>query len=134
MTETGNPLGTVRRPPLGNRGVWFAAIWLFFLLDPLLVAVRELDTLDGVAGLLLTLAFAAFYLRVFIGVRRDRAEQLSLRPPMREAVTDLAVLVALGTGMTITLGQVGTTAAVYCAVVAMMVFPFRIGATITLVI
>ena len=42
----------------------------------------------------------------------------------------LAVLLGLGLLMTLTLGQVGTAAAVYCAVAAMMMFPFRVAAAI----
>ena len=52
-------------------------------------------------------------------MRRDRA-QLSLRPPRSTAVTWLAALLVLGMLMCLTLGQVGTAAAVYCAVAAMM--------------
>ena len=81
----------------------------------------------------LTVAFGALYLWVFVAVRRDRA-QLSLHPPRSTAVTWLAALLVLGTLMCLTLGQVGTAAAVYCAVAAMMLFPFRIAATITLLI
>jgi two-component system sensor histidine kinase DesK len=134
MSDTRDPLATVRRQPLGRRGAWFAAIWLFFLLDPLLVAWHHRDSLAGVVGLLSTVAFAGFYLWVFVGLRRERAERLTLCPPVRTAVLDLVVLVGLAVLMTVSLGQVGTAAAVYCAVVAMMVFPFRVGATITLVI
>ena len=126
-------LAGVQQQPLGRRGPWFAAVWLFFLLDPLLYGWHHRDTAAGVLGMALTVAFGALYLWVFVAVRRDRA-QLSLHPPRSTAVTWLAALLVLGTLMCLTLGQVGTAAAVYCAVAAMMLFPFRIAATITLLI
>ena len=59
MTETQEPPGgpcPSQRWAAG--GPWFAAIWLFFLLDPLLVAWRHRDTVSSVPRLwLLTLAF-----------------------------------------------------------------------------
>ncbi len=122
-------LTDVQEQPLGRRGPWFAAIWLFFLLDPLLVGWHHRGTAAGVGGMVLTVAFGAFYLWVFIGIRRDR-DRLSLHPPVTTAVTWLAVLLGLGLLMTLTLGQVGTASAVYCAVAAMMMFPFRVAAAI----
>jgi two-component system sensor histidine kinase DesK len=124
-------LAVVQEQPLGRRGPWFAAIWLFFLLDPLLVGWHERDTASGIAGMVLTVAFAACYMKVFIGLRRGRA-RLEMHPQRAVAVTWFAVLLALGMSMVLTLGQVGTTSAVYCAVAAMMLFPFRVAGTITL--
>ena len=43
-------LTDVQQQPLGRRGPWFAAVWLFFLLDPLLVGWHHRDTAAGVSG------------------------------------------------------------------------------------
>ena len=81
--SSGSP---IPETPVARRwGVGFAAIWLFFLLDPLLDGWHHRDTAAGVLGMALTVAFGACYLWVFIAVRRDRA-QLSLHPPRSTAV------------------------------------------------
>ncbi len=132
MTEDAESLATLRQP-LGRRGPWFAAVWLFFLLDPLLVAWHHRDTTAGIAGLVLTLAFGACYLLVFTSVRRLRAS-LSVQPPVRTALLWLVVLTVLAVLMCVTLGQVGTTASVYLAVAGVMLLPFRWALAIALAI
>lgn len=121
------------RQPLGRRGPWFAAVWLFFLVDPLLVAWHHRDTFAGIAGFVLTLAFGACYMLVFASVRRLRSS-LSVRPPASTSVLWLLVLILLAALMCVTLGQVGTTASVYLAVAGVMLLPFRWAFALALVI
>ncbi|WP_228522404.1 sensor histidine kinase [Nocardioides islandensis] len=115
--------------PLGRRGPWFAAIWLFFLLDPFLVGWHHRGTVAGVLGMLLTVAFGATYMWLWLQLRADRA-RLRDEPPVASSLLWLAGLVTLGLLMVVALGQVGTTAAVYVAVATMMLFPFVVGAAI----
>jgi two-component system sensor histidine kinase DesK len=111
--------------PVARRwGVAFAAIWLFFLLEPLLAAWRARDTVAGVVGGLVTVVFAAFYMTIWVRLRRDRADFAS-DPAIARSLSYLVVLLALAGVMVATLGQAGTTAFVYCAVAAVMLLPIR---------
>src|SRR3954452_23927706 len=133
VSETKDLTAVLRQQPLGRRGPWFAAVWLFFLLDPLLVGWHHRDTVAGVAGMVLTVVFGAVYMWLWVSLRQDRS-QLMGRPALPEALLWLGSLVALGLLMVLALGQVGTASAVYCAVAAVMLFPFAVGAAITLAI
>src|SRR3954453_19162079 len=133
VSETKDLTAVLRQQPLGRRGPWFAAVWLFFLLDPLLGGWHHRDTVAGVAGMVLTVVFGAVYMWLWVSLRQDRS-QLMARPALPEALLWLGSLVALGLLMVLTLGQVGTASAVYCAVAAVMLFPFTVGAAITLAI
>ena len=117
--------GTAASTPMGRRGPWFAAIWLFFLVDPLRVGWADRDRVSGVVGLVVTLAFAVVYLQLWLRVRRLRA--VPLPGASRSGVLGFGVLLALGVAMVLTLGQVGTTASVYLAVTAVLVFPTRVA-------
>jgi two-component system, NarL family, sensor histidine kinase DesK len=130
MSETRDSVVALRQQPLGRRGPWLAAIWLFFLLDPFLVGWHHRDSAAGVAGMVLTVAFGAAYMSLWMRLRSDRF-QLQSEPPLGTAVLWLVGLLALGLLMTLTLGQVGTTAAVYCVVAAMMLFSFPVAAVMT---
>ena len=59
--------------PLGRRGPWFAAIWLFFLLDPLLVGWHHRGTVAGVAGMVLTIVFGTVYMAMWLRLWRRGA-------------------------------------------------------------
>ena len=125
--------GVPEQQPLGRRGPWFAAIWLFFLLDPLLVGWHHRGTVAGVAGMLLTVAFGASYMGVWLRLRADRA-RLQDEPPLTTSLLWLGGLVGLGLLVTVTLGQVGMATAVYVTVAAMMLFSFPVAASITVAI
>jgi two-component system sensor histidine kinase DesK len=112
--------------PLGRWGPWFAAVWLFFLLDPLSVAWDVRDTAKGVVGLGSTVAFAVLYMAIWIQLRRDRANLIA-RPTVAGALAYFIPLLGIAVVMTICIGQSGTAAAVYCAVAAIMLFRFTIG-------
>lgn len=117
--------------PLGRWGPWFAAIWLVFLIDPVRVAWDVRDTAAGDVGLLATLAFAVLYLFIWIRLRADRARLVS-RPSALEAVGWMTAMVGLAAVMVWALGEAGSASAVYCAVVAVMVFPFVYAAPLVI--
>jgi two-component system, NarL family, sensor histidine kinase DesK len=117
--------------PLSRRGVLFAAIWLFFLVEPLRVGWAHRDSLEGVLGILATVAFGAAYLLSWQQLRRGRA-QLLVRPPTGIALAWFVALVALGVLMVVTLGQVGTTSSVYIAVTSVMLLRARVALVMVL--
>jgi two-component system sensor histidine kinase DesK len=104
----------------------FAAIWLFFLIEPLREGWAHRDSVEGMLGIVATIAFGAVYMLSWIQLRRGRA-QLMARPPTGVALAWLMSLVALGLLMVLTLGQIGTTASVYIAVSSVMLFPIRVA-------
>ena len=110
----------------GRFGLLFAGVWLVFLVDALRTAWRlagdEDTALAGWVGLLATVAFAASYLAVFSWIR-GRRRRMQMRVPAREAWAMLAGLCALMAVMVAAIGQEGTAAVVYVAVVAVMCLP-----------
>ena len=110
----------------GRFGLLFAGVWLVFLVDALRAAWRlagdEDTALAGWVGLVATVAFAASYLAVFSWIR-GRRRRMQLRVPAREAWAMLAGLCALMAVMIAAIGQQGTAAVVYVAVVAVMCLP-----------
>ncbi|TDE94921.1 histidine kinase [Occultella glacieicola] len=122
---------TVERAPGDARtgprrwGVLFAAVWLFYLLNPLEVAWSRRDTVAGWVGLVATVAFAAVYLTIFLALRFRRRPGGPFRPfeHRTTAAAALAVEVALAVVICLSLGQIGTATAVYLAVIAVMCLP-----------
>jgi len=124
---TNVPTTPVPQQPLTRRwGVGFAAIWLFFLLDPLKHAWDARDTLAGVVGGLVTIVFGAFYLMIWARLRRDRND-FAGPPAAVRSLTYLVVLLALAGVMIATLGETGMNSLVYVAVAAVMMFPLRVA-------
>jgi two-component system, NarL family, sensor histidine kinase DesK len=119
--------------PVARRwGVGFAAIWLFFLLDPLAEAGRTRDTVAGVVGGVVTIVFGTFYMTIWVRLRRDRND-FAGPPPRAQSLTYVVVLLALAGVMVATLGEPGMNSFVYCAVAAVMIFPLR-GAALAMLV
>jgi two-component system sensor histidine kinase DesK len=115
----------------GRRGAWFAALWLFFLAQPLQAAWGERDTWQGVAGAVVTIVFAVVYMAVWLRARRDNRTSMP-EPGLGVAIPWLVLLAALATGMVLLLGEAGMAGAVYCAVACVMLFPSRVAALLVL--
>jgi two-component system, NarL family, sensor histidine kinase DesK len=98
-------------------GLWFAAVWLLYLLSPLSAAWDRRDEVRGWVGIVATLVFAGLYLTIFMMLRWRRTGQPFRTPgsPSRALVLVLA-MVALGITMCVAIGQPGEAAAVYVAV------------------
>ena len=124
-TETAAPSDQQVR--MGRLGPFFAAIWLFFLVNPLLEGWAHRDELRGVLGIVVTLAFAAAYMAIWVRTRSDRAKLVD-NPPLGRAIAYIALLVVLGVLMMVLLGEAGIASVVYIGVACVMVFPFRIAA------
>jgi len=120
--------------PVARRwGIGFAAIWLFFLADPLIAAWNTRDTVAGVVGGVVTVVFGAFYMSIWVRLRRDRND-FAGPPSTASSATYLVVLLALSGVMIATLGQAGTASLVYCAVAAVMIFPLRVAGVLVLAV
>jgi two-component system sensor histidine kinase DesK len=118
-------------PAARRWGVGFAAIWLFFLADPLSQAWDTRDTAAGLVGGVATVVFGAYYMTIWLNLRRDRNE-FAGPPGTARSVTYLVVLLALAGVMIATLGQAGTASLVYVAVAAVMIFPLRVAGLVVL--
>jgi two-component system sensor histidine kinase DesK len=112
--------------PMGRLGPYFAAIWLFFLLNPLAEGWTRRDTVQGWLGLAATVAFGVVYMTLWMRARTDRV-RLVEAPPLRWSVGYVGLLVALGATMVATLGETGLTSVVYVGVALVMVFPARVA-------
>jgi two-component system sensor histidine kinase DesK len=105
-------------------GLVFAAVWLFYLLNPLEAAWSKRDTAAGWVGIVATVLFAAIYLGAFF-MLRWRREGTPFRVTPRPAIGLAAVSVEIVLAVTICLavGQDGTATAVYIAVLTMISLP-----------
>ncbi len=115
----------------GRFGIVFAAVWLVFLYEPLAAGWDQRDQPNGWIGAAATLIFAVYFLRVFSAARHGRMRR-ELRPPLRRAIVDVAVLVGLAVIMTITLGEAGLASTVFIAVTAVMSLPTIAGGAVAL--
>ena len=113
--------------------IFFAAIWLIYLIEPIDAAWKLRSTLHGMVGLVATVLFAAAYLWHFGSSRRFAwADPVDLEPPARPANRALryAVLAVLALVSTVTLGQHGTATWVFLAVAGLWTFPTWIAVII----
>jgi two-component system sensor histidine kinase DesK len=125
MTTTpADPLAGPR--PVGRLGPWFATIWLFFLIDPLLEGWGLRDELRGDVGIVSTVAFAAVYMSLWVRARNDRAVMIS-RPRLGVGAAYVAVLTVLGVVMVASLGEPALAFVVYVGVACVMVFPISVA-------
>jgi two-component system sensor histidine kinase DesK len=116
--------------PRGGRpwrwGIIFAAVWLFYLYEPL-AAGWDRDDLRGDVGVAAVLVFAAVYLGVFVHmrVRRRVAVATPFRAIESTRVGLAAVLLELALGVLVCwcVGEDGIAVAVYLAVLCVMCLP-----------
>ncbi len=112
-------------------GPWIAAIWLFFLLDPIVAGWQDRNHVEGALGIVSTVAFGTVYLALWVRGRQDRARLIE-HPPLRVSLVWLGVLIALGVAMVVLLGEPGIACSVYVAIAGVLVFPFRAAAPLSL--
>jgi two-component system sensor histidine kinase DesK len=103
----------------------FAAIWLFYLLNPFEAGWEKRDTTAGWIGMLATVLFAAIYLAAFLLLRWRRRPGTPFRVTPSRGVGLLIVgtEIALGVVICLAVGQEGIAAAVYVAVLSMICLP-----------
>ncbi|WP_211222117.1 sensor histidine kinase [Nocardioides halotolerans] len=129
-TEPVTPVPGVSTPgSTGRMGPLFAAIWLFFLLNPLLEGWQHRDEARGLLGIASTLAFAGAYMSLWVRARADR-QRLVDTPPLSWSLPYLGVLVGLAAVTIASVGEPGLACVVYVSVACVMVFPFRVAAPI----
>ena len=111
-------------PRAGPRrwGAIFAAIWLFYLLNPLEAAWEKRDTAAGWIGMVATVVFAVIYLGVFLLLRwrRPIGTPFRVTPSTAVGLTIVAVQAALAVLVCVCIGQQGTATAVYIAVTSVI--------------
>jgi two-component system sensor histidine kinase DesK len=117
--------------PVGRLGPLFAGIWLFFLINPLAAGWDRRDELTGVVGMASTVAFGAVYMTLWVRARADR-QRLIRSPKLSWSLSYVGALVVLGVLTVVCLGEPGLACGVYVAVACVMVFPFRVAASVTL--
>ena len=117
--------------PMSRFGPWIAAIWLFFLLDPIVAGWQDRNHVEGALGIVSTVAFGTVYLALWVRGRQDRARLIE-HPPLRVSLVWLGVLIALGVAMVVLLGEPGIACSVYVAIAGVLVFPFRAAAPLSL--
>jgi two-component system, NarL family, sensor histidine kinase DesK len=111
--------------PAGRLGPLFAGIWLFFLLNPFLEGWDHRDSVRGVAAMVLTLAFAATYMTLWVRARADRSRLVDV--DLRFAVTYVGTLVVLAALVIALTGEPGLATVVYVSVSCIMVLPLRVA-------
>ncbi|WP_230487198.1 sensor histidine kinase [Nocardioides anomalus] len=114
---------------VGRLGPFFAGIWLFFLLNPLLEGWARRDELRGVLGMVTTVAFAAVYMLLWVRARADR-QRLVVDPALGWSLAYVGALVGLAALTVWCVGEPGLACAVYVSVACVMVFPLRVSAPI----
>jgi two-component system sensor histidine kinase DesK len=123
MTLTPTEQDRPRTGP-GRWGAAFAAVWLFYLFDPLQAGWQQ-GGVTGWLAVVVTLAFAGAYLGVFVKLRRSRVAGQPFRAPMNVPLRWTIVLGMIGLGVVdcLLVGQPATATAVYIAVAAVICLP-----------
>ncbi|MFT4264935.1 MAG: histidine kinase [Nocardioides sp.] len=112
--------GTPRR--LGIAGPWIATLWLLFLIGPFVEGWSQRDEPRGVAGMVLTVVFAVFYLQTFVVARRA-LRGLTPPVPLAAAFAYVGSLGLLAGLLVASVGASGTATAPFVAVMAVMLLP-----------
>lgn len=132
-TVSTSPSSPPVRSPASRIGPFFAAIWLFFLVEPFLAGWALRNEARGVVAMVATVVFGAVYLTLWIHGRSLR-HRLVKNPPVAVAAGYVAALVVLGALVVALLGEAGVTCAVYVGVACVMVFPLRLAGPLVLVL
>ncbi|MCW2756898.1 MAG: Histidine kinase [Nocardioidaceae bacterium] len=108
----------------GRFGLFWIAIWTFFLVEPLSAAWDMRDQLAGWVGMVGTVAFGVWYVGVFGWQRRAALGGFAFGSlGRREGGVALGVAVALSLVVCASVGQPGTATAVYLCVLCVMTLP-----------
>jgi two-component system, NarL family, sensor histidine kinase DesK len=118
--------------PVGRLGPVFAGIWLFFLLNPFLEGWAHRDSPRGAAAMVLTVAFAAAYMTLWVRARSDRSRLVDVEP--RFAAAYLGALVVLGALVIALTGEPGLATVVYVSVACIMVLPLRVAGPVAVLL
>jgi two-component system sensor histidine kinase DesK len=124
---TPDPVATEPRVPRPWRwGIIFAAVWLFYLYEPL-AAGWDRGDLRGDVGVAAVLVFAVVYLAVFVHMRMRRraavATPFRAIESTRVGLSAVLLEVALGVLVCWCVGEDGIAVAVYVAVLCVMCLP-----------
>ncbi|WP_203230234.1 sensor histidine kinase [Segeticoccus rhizosphaerae] len=104
--------------------LFYAGIWLVFLIQPVQSAWAAEHPLQRILGVLSTVAFAAVYLLYFLHAHRGWSWG-EPRRPSTAGVINYTVLALLAVACTVTVGQPGSTTWVFLAVTGMWTFQRR---------
>lgn len=122
------PQGQPDRRP-GSRFFWiWAAVWLFYMINPIDAAWRLPEAWQRGVALAAALGFCVLYLVNFVSARqalRTKGAVPGVALPVPRVLPRLAALIALDAVLTVLVGQPGLTALVYVAVTAVFTLPPR---------
>lgn len=131
-TDTAAPSDIPR--PVGRLGPFFASIWLFFLINPLVEGWQHRDEVSGLVGIVATLLFAVLYMSIWWRVRRDTMQLRSEWHVLSHPAPYLLLLGALGAVMVGSLGEPGLAFVVYLGVAVVVTLPLRYAAALVVVL
>jgi two-component system sensor histidine kinase DesK len=103
-------------------GWLFAAVWLFYLADPISAIARHGHGPVQVLGYVAIASFAVTYVGIFVWGRQHREPGVR-RLPLRRRVLVVSVLMAFGLLTIPAAGSHGTATGVYISASAMMLLP-----------
>lgn len=120
-----------RDDPVSNRLImlFWAGVWLFWMLQPFLDAVRHLDTAGGVVGVIAVPVFCVLYLLHFYACRAAffrLSYPWGFRPRARDMVRYL-LLGALAIVCVVAVGQDGIAALIFFALSGLWTLPLLWG-------
>ena len=113
-------------------GTWLAAVWLFFLVNPLLEAWDHRDEPRGVLGIVAVAAFAAGYLLIWSRFR-SRRMRLLLEAPQPEGALSFAALAVLALVTVALVGEHGLATIAYLGVAGVILFRAVVGLVVAAV-
>src|SRR3954451_11736673 len=120
-------------PDWGRRYGWlFAAVWLFYLSEPVGALTRQPNTTWRVVGLVAVAAFAVSYLSVVRLGSIVRGSPARTRPFVLRAAIGIAVMLALFVLQIPGAGAHALSCLVYIAAFGMVALPLRTGVGLAL--